>query len=75
MSPAIRWEKNSMGILRIFHMNSEFPTIASLPLIRMEYTTLIQETASCIAVNTDRRIRKGIAQSGFFPVSSRSMNT
>ena len=33
ISPARRWEKNSVGMRRIFHMNSLLPTIAILPLI------------------------------------------
>ena len=36
MSPAILCEKNSIGILRIFHMKEELLTTASLPLIRIE---------------------------------------
>ena len=36
MSPAILWEKNSMGSRRIFHIKDELPTMASFPLIRIE---------------------------------------
>ena len=36
ISPARRWEKNSVGMRRTFHMNSLLPTIAILPLIFRE---------------------------------------
>ena len=36
MSPAMRWEKNSIGMRRIFHMNSLLPTTAILPSILRE---------------------------------------
>ena len=35
ISPDIRCEKNSIGILRIFHINCVEPTTANLPFIRL----------------------------------------
>ena len=35
-SPAMRWEKNSIGILRTFHMKEPLPTTAILPFIFSE---------------------------------------
>ena len=36
MSPAMRWEKNSIGMRRIFHMYSLLPTMLILPSILRE---------------------------------------
>ncbi len=35
MSPAMRWEKNAIGMRRIFHIKVLLPTTAILPLIFM----------------------------------------
>ena len=36
ISPAIRWEKKSMGILSTCHINVLLPTMESLPFILSE---------------------------------------
>ena len=36
ISPAMRWEKNSIGMRRIFHMYSLLPTMLILPSILRE---------------------------------------
>ena len=74
ISPAIRCEKNSIGIRSIFHINVLLPTTASLPFIRREYTACTQATMSWITPIPASPMMNGMNQSGFCPVSSRSRN-
>ncbi|MPN14716.1 hypothetical protein SDC9_162043 [bioreactor metagenome] len=74
ISPAIRCEKNAIGIRRIFHIKLVLPITASLPLIRSEYTVCTHETTICMRDNADKPMINGINQSGFRPVRRRSRN-
>ena len=73
ISPAMRWEKNSIGMRRIFHMNSLLPTTAILPLIFRAYTAWIHAVTTCARPITVMSSIKGISSSRFSPVSSRSI--
>ena len=74
-SPAMRCEKNSMGRCRTFHMNDELDTTAILPSRRSRYMAFSTSTTMRTAPTAISKAMKGYSHSGFFPPSSRSMNT
>jgi hypothetical protein len=59
ISPARRWEKNSIGRRRTFHMYDELPITAILPLILSEYIAWAHSTMSCSTANATRASMNG----------------
>ena len=71
----MRCEKNSMGRCRTFHMNDELDTTAIFPSRRSMYMAFSTSTTMRTAPTAISKAMKGYSHSGFFPPSSRSMNT
>ena len=72
MSPAMRWEKNSIGMRSTCHKNVVLPITASLPFMRSEHIASADATMICTAASADIAAIVGMNHSVFCPVSSRS---
>ena len=73
MSPAILCEKNSIGIRSTFHIKVVLPTASIFALIRASNIASMKEIMICTAESAVSAQINGINQSGFCPVSNRSM--
>ena len=69
----MRCEKNSIGILKTFHIYELLPTIVIFPFIFMEYTDCTADTMTCKAPTPTNSMMNGISSSRFSPVSRPSM--
>ncbi len=72
ISPAMRCEKNSIGICSTCHRKELLPVTASFPPMRREYTARIHSTTICKATIPHMARKNPLHQSRLIPVSKRS---